>query len=139
MTVRVTDANGCQDDATITFTEPAALDAGVIAADQVVCFGDDPNLLSETTPATGGPGGYTYQWQSSTNAAGPFINISGQTAIDFDPPGGITTTTYYRREVRSGICTPEYTAPVEILVNPLPTGNIAIRWRNYLPRENQLF
>jgi len=42
--------------------------------------------------------------------------------VTYDPPPGISITTYYRREVRSGICNPEYTDPVEVIVNPLPSG-----------------
>ena len=122
VTVRVTDINGCWAEATITFTQPDQLMPGVIESDQVICFGDDPAPITELAAATGGPGAYTYQWQMASDIAGPYINIPGANGVSYDPPTGIATTTYYRREVRSGICTPEYTAPVEVLVNPLPSG-----------------
>jgi len=123
VTIRVTDGNGCQVDATITFTQPAVLTPGTIEADQVVCYGDDPDPVTELTPAAGGPvGGYIYQWQMASNIAGPYINIPGASAIDYDPPTGITSTTFYRREVQAGICTPEYSDTVEVFVNDLPSG-----------------
>ena len=123
VTIRVTDGNSCQTDATITFTQPAALTPGEIGIDQIVCFGDVPDPITEVVAATGGPvGGYIYQWQMANNIAGPFNNILGETAEDYVPTAGITSTTYYRREVQAGICTPEYSDTVEVFVNPLPSG-----------------
>jgi PKD repeat protein len=124
VTIRVTDVNDCVAEATIIFTEPDPLSPGVIGSDQVVCFDDDPVPITATTPASGGTGIYTYQWQMTTIAGGPYTNIPGATDAAYDPPAGATMTTWYRREVRTGICAPEYTNPVEIVVNPLPLALI---------------
>jgi len=118
--VSVVDYNGCSAQMTINVVQPAVLDPGSIAADQVVCFGDSPATLIESLAPTGGPGTYIYQWQYSANAAGPFMNIAMATSNTFTPPAGATYTLYYRRMVSSGFCTPVYSNVVEILVNPLP-------------------
>ena len=121
VTVRVTDGNGCQTDATITFTQPDKLEPGEIGSDQVICFGEDPAAITETVAASGGPGVRNYQWQMASTAAGTYNNIPGATAESFAPLG-LSATTYYRREVRSGMCNPEYTDTVEVIVNELPSG-----------------
>jgi PKD domain/Ig-like domain CHU_C associated/PKD-like domain/SprB repeat/CHU_C Type IX secretion signal domain len=123
VTVRVTDANGCEAEASITFTQPAPLSGGTIGMDQVICFEEDPAPITELTPAAGGPaGGYSYQWQMSSNPGGPYANIPGETGLDYDPSAGLASTSYYRREVRAGICAAEYSDTIEIAVNPLPSG-----------------
>ena len=88
----------------------------------MVCSGIVPAQLSETVGATGGPGGYNYQWQYSTSATGTFFNIAGETSSSYTPTLGATSTLYYRRMITSGICTPVYSNVVEILVNPLPVA-----------------
>jgi hypothetical protein len=71
-------------------------------------------------PATGGPGAHNYQWQYSTNAGGPFINIAGATANLYTPPAGATSTLYYQRMITSGTCPPVYSNIIEVKVNPRP-------------------
>jgi PKD repeat protein len=122
VTVSVVDFNGCSAQATINITQPAQLNPGTIAADQVICYGDNPAMLTESSAATGGPSAYNYQWQSSTNIAGPFINIAGATLNQYTPPAGAAYTLYYRRMVTSGICMPQYSNVVEVLVNPRPVA-----------------
>ena len=122
ITVQVVDFNGCSAQGTINITQPAALNAGTIAANQVVCYGDNPAILTETSAPNGGPGAYNFQWQSSTNIGGPFINIAGANANQYTPSAGATYTLYYRRMVTSGICMPMYSNVVEVLVNPRPVA-----------------
>ena len=45
---------------------------------------------------TDGTVDYTYQWQSSSSASGPWANIAGATGVSYDP-GIINETTYFRR------------------------------------------
>lgn len=65
-TVTVTDANGCKDSLSLTFNEPSPL---VVSLDSVFnitsCSGD--NSGAAYLSATGGNGGYSYSWQSTTN------------------------------------------------------------------------
>jgi hypothetical protein len=71
---------------------------------QTICFNGDPGNLN-CLPATGGLGGYAYQWQSQTDCQGPWVNIPGANALNFDPPAGLQDTTCYRLQVQSGQCT----------------------------------
>jgi PKD repeat protein len=120
ITVQVTDFNGCFAVSTINITQPALLNPGSIAANQIICNGSNPAMLTESAAPTGGPAPYVFQWQYSNNVAGPFINIAGATLNQYTPVAGATTTLYYRRMVTSAPCTPVYSNVVEVLVNPRP-------------------
>ena len=73
--------------------------AGVVAADQTICSGDNPVAFTVTTAATGS-GTLTYQWQSAPNSAGPWADIPGETSAVFDA-AALTSSTCYRRVVTS--------------------------------------
>ncbi|MCA1800701.1 MAG: PKD domain-containing protein, partial [Actinobacteria bacterium] len=111
ITIRVTDVNGCTAEATIIFTQPDPLLPGVIGSDQIVCFDDDPAPITASTPASGGTGSYTYQWQMTTIAGGPYTNIPGATSATYDPPAGASVTTWYRN----------YSSGVDLPVSPAVT------------------
>ena len=121
----VTDANGCSDQDTIFITQPAVLTPGSVSGSQEVCYLGDPSVLNEVSPPTDGPGSYLYQWESSAAFAGPFGNVPGANLPSYDPPSGMSSTTYYRRRVNSGSCLPVYSNIVTITVNPLPVGVIS--------------
>ncbi len=137
ITIAVTDLNGCLALATINITQPALLTPGTIGANQVLCAGDNPAQLTETVPAAGGPGAYSYQWQSGSTTAGPFINIAGATAITYTPPAGANSTLYYRRMITSGNCMPVFSNPVEVLVNPKPVA-ILTGGETICPAQNSI-
>ena len=59
-TVFVTDANSCLDSAIVTLTQPTAVISGISATTNVSCNGG--NNGSATVTASGGTGGYTYNW-----------------------------------------------------------------------------
>jgi hypothetical protein len=87
---------------------------------QTICSGQTPATLTGTTP-TGGSGTYTYQWQSSTDGVS-FAAASGtNNAINYSPPA-LTQTTWYRRSVSSGACSPNISNVVQITVNPVPSA-----------------
>ena len=69
--------------------------AGSIGFSQTICNGADPSLIFNVSSGTGA-GSVTYQWQSSTNNSS-WSNISGANGSSYDPPSGLTTSTYYRR------------------------------------------
>ena len=129
VTVTVTDSKGCVATATISFTQPDELTPGSILDDQVLCYGEDPAIMTEDEPPAGGPApyDYRYQWQYSTSRTGIFVSIAGATQPDYDPQpaGGATTTLYYRRMVTSGSCAPVYSNVVEVLVNPRPVARLS--------------
>jgi hypothetical protein len=74
---------------------------GTVGSDQTICSGGDPAAFTESLASTGS-GLLTYQWQSSTtNCATGFGDIGSATGTTYDPPSGLTVTTYYRRVTTS--------------------------------------
>ena len=120
-TINIRDSKSCIIDSTISLTEPLVLTAGSIGVNDTICYGDDPVPLTELTSATGGPDTYSYQWMKSQSEAGQWTNISGANDADYDPDP-IASTSYYKREVISGTCTPEYSNTVVVWVNAMPTA-----------------
>ena len=88
--------------------------AGSINGAQTICLDDDPTILGNSSSASGGSGGYSYQWQISENGGSSWLNLPVATAT-YDPAAGLTTDTWYRRGVTS--CgTTKYTSSVKITV-----------------------
>ncbi|MEM6320356.1 MAG: GEVED domain-containing protein [Bacteroidota bacterium] len=83
------------------FTITVNIEVGSITApvftlesNQTVCVGGDPAAFTVATPASGS-NTITYQWQSSTDSI-TFTDILSATDSTYNPPAGITDTTYYR-------------------------------------------
>ncbi len=98
---------------------------GIIGINQAVCSGGNPAPFTFTT-APSAPGTLTYQWQSSSSAAGPFSNIAGATTASYDPPANFTVTTYYQviiTSTLSGVACPVTSNIVMVTVNPNPITN----------------
>jgi gliding motility-associated-like protein len=74
----------------------------VVAGNQTVCSGGNPAAFTVNTAATG-TGTLSYQWQSSASALGPWTNIGGATSATYDPPAGLSTTTYYQVVISSAL------------------------------------
>lgn len=55
------------------------------------------------------------QWQRATTLTGVYSNISNA-SLEMYTATGLTSTTYFRAVVSSGICTPQITEPVAIIV-----------------------
>ncbi|WP_047415863.1 DUF6443 domain-containing protein [Cellulophaga sp. Hel_I_12] len=104
-------------------TVQAGLDPGSITGEDTICYSGDPNNLGNVTLASGGSGGYAYQWQWSSNGTSGFTNINGATGTSYNPPSGLTSTRYYQRRVVSGSIT-KYTDAVKITVNGLVSSAI---------------
>jgi gliding motility-associated-like protein len=105
----------------VTITVQGLLTNYEIAAAQEICSGSRPAILIGQTPS-GGTGAFVYQWESSSDNSSWTV-IAGETAKDYWPPT-LTTNTYYRRKVTSGLCS-GYSASVLITVNPLPNGSLS--------------
>jgi len=103
------------------------LTAGVVTSDQTICTGGDPVAFTQTIAPTGGPGVYTYQWQSAAAASGPWSNISpAATNATYDAPVGLTAITYYRRVDASGTCLSANTNVITITVAPVTLPSVSI-------------
>ena len=74
-------------------------------ATQTIVQNTTPAPLTVAANVTDG-GVLSYQWQSSSNLAGPFANITGATAASFTPPAAATGTMHYRVVVTNTITPP---------------------------------
>ena len=92
----------------------------IITAEQKICSGSVPAILTATDPLKGN-GTYTYFWQDSS-AAHTWDTIPGAINRDFQPPA-LTDTTSYRRIVISSECS-DFSKSVRINVHKLLTNNI---------------
>jgi len=127
-TVTVTFTGSCTNTASTTVTVNS-LTAGSIGNDQVVCSGGDPAALMQATAATAPGGGtLTYRWESSTaSCSAGFSTIGGATGLSYDPPTGLTVTTYYRRvaiSTLSGVPCEANSNCVTVTVNSVMPGSI---------------
>ncbi|HND86835.1 MAG TPA: choice-of-anchor E domain-containing protein, partial [Saprospiraceae bacterium] len=99
--------------------------AGAVGTDQTICSGGNPAAFTVSTAATGS-GALTYQWQSSTTSCSAgFADIAGATSATYDAPGGLTTTTYYRRIAISTLNSVACTATsncITVTVNNVTAG-----------------
>lgn len=67
---------------------------------QTVTLGNAPAKLEASEAIGSCSGGFTYQWQQSTDSIN-FTNIAGATGVDYQP-GAITQKMFYRRMVSCG-------------------------------------
>jgi|GEM_PF-4656598 len=98
--ITATAPNGCKTTGTASVTLYPELVPPTVTSSQVVCYLSAPSPISGT-PATGGSGSYTYQWQYSSNGNAPWTNIGGATSLTYQPP---TTSRYYQLVVKDGTC-----------------------------------
>ncbi len=104
---------------------------GSIAANQEICPGDTPALLTNAIFPTGGSGTLEYLWLQSNvpqyNGPGDpnWSEIPGSNAPNYQP-GALTETTYFIRCARRECCTdyPGETNIINVTVNDLPVAVI---------------
>jgi hypothetical protein len=94
---------------------------GAISGNETKCGSFNPTTITSVTAASGGSGTLEYKWQSKTT--GSWVDISGATSADYDPPT-ITQTTQYQRLAKRSTCT-SYIASNTITktVNAIPVAN----------------
>lgn len=108
---------------TVKVTTNPILNPGVIGSSQTICFNGTGSALNFSATPSGALGGYTYQWQRSTDSA-TWSNITGQTGTTFTPTN-VTTVSYFRALVFSGSCPSAGTNGVKIkLYSPITGGTI---------------
>lgn len=91
---------------------PQVLGGTLSPAYSSVASGTSPGEITATLP-TGGAGGYTFQWQSSTDGVN-FTNISGITT-QFYTPGNLSAPIWYRRQVTS-LGDVEYSTTAQVVI-----------------------
>ncbi|MFV0419703.1 MAG: T9SS type A sorting domain-containing protein [Dysgonomonas sp.] len=103
----------------VVVTVRPKLEAGAVGSNQTICYNSKPSALTNTTAGSGGDGNIKYQWQSSVNGTTGWTNITINGTSATYQPGDLTSTTYYRREVKDGAsCGTEYSNILEIKVHP---------------------
>jgi RHS repeat-associated protein len=96
--------------ATVTVYPP--LSGGTISPSSATLnYNTSPGQLT-LSGVSGGSGTYTYQWQSSPDNTN-WTNISGATTTTY-APGNLTSTTYYRVVVTSGVVVNSATATITV-------------------------
>lgn len=111
----------------VTVTVNQDVVAGAIGNAQVICSGQNPGILTEVTPPSGGNGStYTFLWQESPTGGGVGFGpaAGANTSATYDPPV-LTATRFYRRQVSSGVCPFIFSNEIEVTVNPLPTATVS--------------
>ena len=88
----------------VLITVRPILVAGVIGANEKICSGAVPAIMTETTAPTGGTGTYTYQWESDAAVIGTFAPIGAVAMNSSYTSGAITRITQFRRVETSGTC-----------------------------------
>ncbi len=105
---------------TVTVNQPPALVTGTISnPTQTINYNVVPTQIS-CSAASGGIGGYSYLWYSSTNGT-TYTVISGATGQNYQP-AALTTTTYFKRYVSSGTQSGYSTNVSTITVYPQVVG-----------------
>lgn len=109
----------------IKVTVEPTLKAGKIKGTQTICEDSFAATLTEEESASGGTGIYDYQWKYSTTPGGPYLIIAGADQAEYTIPDAMNQTTYYVREVTSGVCAIQISNEIEVIVEPtLQPGQI---------------
>jgi hypothetical protein len=108
-----------------TLTVIPEIENNIVSSAQTICSGVTPQALTGTFPA-GGTGSYTYLWeQSTTDAVSGFSVAPGTNNSQNYSPGSLTTTTWYRRTITSGVCSnPSVAIEITVSANPTPVVTI---------------
>ena len=99
----------------LTMSVDPATFGGAVSSSQAICSGTSPANLSLNSNV-----GNVVKWQKASNAAftSPIdIAVTSTTLLSFTI-GNLTTDTYFRAVVQSGVCAIDYSASVLITVQP---------------------
>jgi len=117
ITVRVTDANGCISESTITVTQPPALSISAVTTN-ILCFGGNNGTI--ITTVTGGVAPYIYTWTASGGGSGLTAGASNQS--------GLTAGTYDLTVTDANGCTANgswtLTQPTALVVTVTTDDNL---------------
>ncbi len=106
----------------IHLTRYHKIKTNTISADQIICSGSIPSILSGSSP-TQGSLIYTYQWQDSSSLAPWATKWTAQSGY---APAALTNTTWYRRIVNSSKCTSNSNKIIITVHETVTANNIAL-------------
>ena len=113
---------GCSNSVSVTIRLNTITGTNTLGGAQTICAGDDPTQLTGSLMSSSLGAVPTYQWQSRTGT-NAFVNITGATGQNYDPPI-VNVTTDFRRvttaTVCGSVCSLESTQ-VRVTTNPAPT------------------
>jgi hypothetical protein len=117
---RVTSGTVIDETFYITVQVTPKINNNSIAANDTICQGLVPDPFTGTFSGNGltgglGAGSYSFQWQSRSDEEA-WANLDGETSTGY-VPGSLNDTTYFRRIVRSGVCT-DFSDSITALVLP---------------------
>jgi hypothetical protein len=88
--------------------------AGTIGNNQVISYGQLPEILNTIASTSGGAGSYSFQWQYSQNND-TYVNINGETKESYQSPA-LTSTRYFRRKATDSQCGEKFSNVVKVEV-----------------------
>ncbi|PSJ77889.1 hypothetical protein C7N43_06680, partial [Sphingobacteriales bacterium UPWRP_1] len=98
---------------------------------QTICSGGDPGVFSASAsvlPAYPAGAVRSYLWQLSTDNGNTWADIGSSDVEDYNPPGGLTTNTWYRRIDYSAlnglICSAPASGIAKVTINTVDAGTI---------------
>ncbi|NTW31244.1 MAG: immunoglobulin domain-containing protein [Bacteroidetes bacterium] len=126
-------SNGCgnitSNTATVT-VHPIFTAGSILTTGETINNNGNPGLIGSSTVASGGDETISYQWQiSTTSSSTGFGDISGATSASYDPPSGLTATTWYRRQAKDGACNTSFTASSGVWLVMVATP-ATVDWNN---------
>ncbi len=75
----------------------------IVGTSDTICFAQNPAALTPQATLLDGNGIYTYKWQESQDGSNYSHTVNAVTPF-YNPPAGLTVTSWYRRTVTSGRC-----------------------------------
>ena len=120
-----TGGTGCSNSVSVTIRLNTITGTNTLNGAQTICSGDDPTQLTGAAMTSDLGGTIAYQWQSRTGT-NSFVNITGATSPNYDPPI-VNITTDFRRvttaTVSGSTCSME-SSPVRVTADPAPTATL---------------
>jgi len=104
---------------------PVFTTGAISATGETICYNGNPGIIGSSADAGGGDGNITYQWQSSLTPDFASPTVISNNAATYDPPAGLTATTWYRRQAKDGTYNPTFTVSSgvwQVTVRPVFTA-----------------
>ena len=102
----------------VVITVYETVDGGLIANNQIICYGTRPDEIVDSANPSGGDGTFTFSWEESTTGTLNWTTIVGATEMNYQSLQNATVRKYYRRLATAGVGGSAYSNIVEVDVYP---------------------